>query len=489
MKKRNEVEMTKGQSAAKGYIQKKHEAIIEMFNENHDAGKNIYSLPIYDVSFMNISSGSVYGPSNAAYLNGQMNALRREVLIKEYRKNPLLNEKLEQILEKNRGFQGVLNLNNELIKMGRRSKRVKDAIEEAKLAIEQTPLKPYFFTWNQGKNIYDVKGSKKFIVIQKFFFDSKGKKKDEDNDNDLENDNINDSKVSTKEEVKETPKQTNNEENEENKIFRTPKQIGIKEVGLFNYSQARVLPGLEEPKAFKRRMEAFERPVQNDEVKTLITALSKTSLFPIVRSVSLEAVAYMSSTAGIVNIPPSENFKSNLEELSVLAHEIAHSYGEAAERGFSDYKRFAREFYVEYDNKPEMRAAEELIANIAAGAFLSSFNIKSDPEQRESALIASNHSYDLGWGSLLRDKPDMVVKAVEMAEKIVNQMSFLVKKELKLMYEKDPTIPLPALAKEEIVSQKKKEELDPEIAKDYSPTIKEDQVSKVKKPPVYRRGR
>lgn len=481
-KDKNEVDSIKKETRESKFIRSKREAIIESFNHTIDSGKAMWELPVVSQNFMNLASGTIYGPANATFLHTQMRGKIEAMLIAEYRKHPVLNERMEKIIA-SKDLTKVLSLNNELIKAGLRNKKIKSALDEVHATISDKEIGPYFLTWNQGKNIYDFKGGNKFYVLHKFFYDVKGKSKEEDPSQEHETPDNNENKE--KPEIEEPQKENNEKEEFSFKALRQ----GEKVTDLFNRSQVKVLPGMEEPKAFLRRIAAFEKPVEPEEIKTLIQALTQTSIFPITRTSGKKSGSFYDGGAGVINVPPTEHFKNDIEELHTIAHEIAHSYGGAAELGISEYKRFQRDYYKDYSKDIRMRAAEELIANVTAGAFLNAFNIKSTSEERQSAFEKNNEVYDVGWATSLKESPNDVVKAIEMAEKVVNQMTFLVKKELKLMFEKNPNIPLPSLIKEELESQKRKEELDPEIANDYVPRFKDEEVkSKIKKPEPYRRG-
>lgn len=488
-KDKNEVDNIKKETRESKFIRSKRDAIIESFNHTIDAGKAIWELPVVNQNFMNLASGTIYGPANATFLHSQMRGKREAMLIAEYRKHPVLNERMEKIIA-SKDLTKVLSLNNELIKAGLRNKKIQSALDEVHESVSNKEIGPYFLTWNQGKNIYDFKGGNKFYVLHKFFYDVKGKSKEDEPNKDQENPENNEAKPeNTEKKIVEEQKKENEEKEEKEEFSFKALRQGEKVTDLFNRSQIKVLPGMEEPKAFLRRIAAFEKPVEPEEIKTLIQALTQTSIFPVMRTSGKKSGSFYDGGAGVINVPPTEYFKNDIEELHTIAHEIAHSYGGAAELGFSEYKRFQRDYYKDYSKDIKMRAAEELIANVTAGAFLNAFNIKSTSEDRQSAFEKNNEVYDIGWATALKESPNDVVKAIEMAEKVVNQMTFLVKKELKLMFEKNPSIPLPSLIKEELESQKRKEELDPEIANDYVPRFKDEEVkSKIKKPEPYRRG-
>ena len=479
----------KKQTSEANYIQGRKEAIIRSFTETIEDGKNIWDLPIVNQSYMNLASGTIYGPSNASYLNDQLKSFMVNLQLEEISNSKVLAphvRKIQDDLQSENIVARIYDIPKRLRVLAESDPIVKREMNKINARINQRQTDSYFMTYNQAKNTYDCTGAKKFYVIHNFFFDIKKKKEEQEaeNKNDPEN-----KKPSGKD--PEIIEPENQEQENDDAVFSF-RQRGMKRTDLFNYSHLKVREGLQEPKAYTRRKLAFEKPVEPEEIRTVIKVLEKLSPLPVTRiKMAKGSSSFQSDLAGSINLPPSDYFKSDLVELNTLAHEIAHAYGHLARNKSDEFKKFYRECHEKYSQDNKYRAEEELIANVTAGAFLCAFNIRSNSDERMEAFLANNETYDKGWASLLSKDHSAVVRAVEMAEKITSHMSYMVKKELEVMYEKDPTVKIPPFVLEEISSKKKKKDLDVDILNDYSPTFKDDGVdySKRKRNTPYRRGR
>jgi antirestriction protein ArdC len=70
----------------------------------------------------------------------------------------------------------------------------------------------------------------------------------------------------------------------------------------------------------------------NEEAKVILEALEATSPVKITRVTDFNSSSgsYYVPSAEFINLPPSSLFRNVIEEISTLAHEIAHSWGIAA---------------------------------------------------------------------------------------------------------------------------------------------------------------
>lgn len=470
-------------ATASSYIENKTNAIVGKFLEDMSEGKSIYDVLITRKPLMNLVTGTIYGPNNTIFLENQMINLERNELVRVMRQYPVLNEAIEKVIAE--GDLGkTLNIQNEIVKRAQKNKKIKQAFDECMEEYsKKSNLTSFFTTFVGGKNVYDFKGSNRMNIIQNFYLEINKPK--------LEKDETEEDKqeVVQKEEKE---KEVENENEKDDKVIKnTFLKKSQKITGVFNTGQLKVLPGIEIPKSHARRIDAYEKKVEMAEVTTLVKAIEKASLYPIVRMP--EGGAYFNRGTSLIVVPNTDSFKSPVEELHVIAHEMAHSYAFAAESGIKEYNRFKRDCYRDYHKDIKCRAKEELIANIAAGAVVASFNIETSSEDRERAFKIGNDSYDHGWSKTLGENipKEDIMEIADMADKISGQIIFLIKKELTLMYENDKTVKMPSLIKEEIVSNYKKLNLDPEAFEDQVPTFKNEKNLNAgwKKPENLRRKR
>lgn len=449
------------------------DSIIESFNQTVAEKKPIWEMGIVDCSYMNPASGTVYGAMNAAYLNSQMNRRRLEIQIEEYQKSPLLTAKIREIMvNKEDGlFITPYDIIKKLRLAGDENKEVHKELKKADKRIEKHEVSPYFMTYNQLKHIYDHAGAKGYFVLQVFVDQGKKvKNKDE------------------KEEEKEEEEKDLGDiiddalEGKNKKTFNIGKgKVSSIAVCVYNYSDMKVKPDLEEPEGYKRRMELFQKEVMPAEIKTVMESLINISPFPISRVFGDGSSAFFNETLGVVNVAPSKYYKSDLEEIHDIAHEISHAYGGAANMGMKEYKKYARDCYVNYEpknfrGKLVHRPEEELVANLSATMLLNMFNLKATEEERMAAYEKNHEVYDHGWASHLKDNIEAVYRATKMADKISKNLFYKVKEDLKLRYAKDPNLALPPYIKDQFDNENNKQKLDSSYKTDFTPKIKDEKT-------------
>ena len=119
--------------------------------------------------------------------------------------------------------------------------------------------------------------------------------------------------------------------------------------------------------------------------------------------------AYYSVLTDKIHLPKSEKFIGNYEYNSTVLHELSHATG-AIHRLNRDIKNiFGSEAY----------AYEELIAEISS-CFMSS---KLQIEQTESH-VKNHKAYVQSWIHAIKEKPEVLIKAIQQAEKTTAYMEF-----------------------------------------------------------------
>lgn len=480
-----------GETVKKGkdsyYLSKKEEmrdAIINSFNDSVDKGKAIWEMPIFEASFMNPASGVVYGPLNSAYISSQLNRKRIDIQLKEYHKIPVLSERIKSLFKKAEFFGDIFGVIAQIRKEGSENEKIGKALKIADKEISNKEISPYFMTYNQLKNTYSNFGSSAFHVLH--VFPVQIKKANKEDVEDLKN-NADESQEFIVESISEE-----NKKEEQVISFNLPGKMSRTVTRVFNYSDLKVKKDLEEPKGILRRMEMFEKTVEDEEIKTIIESLVNVAPFPVMRVTDKKSSAFFSESLGVINVAPTKYFKSSLEELHTIAHEVAHSFAGAANIEMKGYKKYKRECYDNYHSMDKKyRAEEELVANVGATMLLTYFNIRATEEDRMEAFNKNHEVYDHGWAGSLKADHKAVYRAVDMADKIVRDLSFKIMKDLTLRFEKNPDLPLPAFIKDSLETKQRKQKLDETVRDEFCPTFKEETVMKKQheKDKPYRRGR
>lgn len=240
---------------------------------------------------------------------------------------------------------------------------------------------PFFMTYKQAadQGMQVKKGSKGYTIVKKF-----GKK-------------IGEYKVK-------------DEETKEEKsvdLYRSSRSLD----NVFNISD---MDG--EPSAkMKMYMDFGKTPASSEEVKVILEALIETSPVSIERKyLGEKATCYYSPTTDKINMAPSATFASGIEEVSTLAHEIGHAYG--------DERRYNRTCAKLYHTDKKYRAEEELVANLTALAIVNHFGLTSTESEKEEAFLKNHDAYDVGWATHLKSNPEVIFEAADAADKTSGKM-------------------------------------------------------------------
>lgn len=197
----------------------------------------------------------------------------------------------------------------------------------------------------------------------------------------------------------------------------------------------------------KRNMQiSFNKstPVETDNI---LKSLINSSPVPIQRITdgSVSSSSYYAPSMDFINVPPSAMFKNTLEEISTIAHEIAHSWGHES--------RLKRESLKNYSESKEIRAEEEIVANVAAQAVIQHFGIETTQEDRQSTFSKNHDVYDFGWARNLKDKPDVILRAIDAADKTASKIIEAVELDLTQRLKENPQLEIPEFAKERIMKR------------------------------------
>ena len=195
------------------------------------------------------------------------------------------------------------------------------------------------------------------------------------------------------------------------------------------------------PARFQKLIDAYANTPTPAEVETVFQSLVDTMPTKLRRSNSAEGASnYYSPSLDFVNLAPSAQFKSRLQELSTLAHEVAHSYGHSSRKN--------RESLARYAEDPSFRGYEELVANLAAQAVMKHFNLRMKDGERsdlDSAFVANHNTYDVGWAARLSDTPQKILEAANDADRAASEMIFKIEQDLALKLEANPALPVPEI--------------------------------------------
>lgn len=193
------------------------------------------------------------------------------------------------------------------------------------------------------------------------------------------------------------------------------------------------------PPRFQKLIDAYTKTPTPAEVETVFQSLVDTMPTKLRRSTSAEGMSnYYSPSLDFVNMAPSVQFKSRLQELSTLAHEVGHSYGHSSRKN--------RESLARYSEDPSFRGYEELVANLAAQSVIKHFNLRMSDDERselDSAFLSNHNTYDVGWASKLTAAPQKILEAANDADRTASEMIFKIEQDLALKLKANPDLPVP----------------------------------------------
>lgn len=193
----------------------------------------------------------------------------------------------------------------------------------------------------------------------------------------------------------------------------------------------------------KLYMDFGKTPPAPEEITTILEALIETSPVSIERKYLGErSTCYYSPTTDKINMAPSSTFASAIEEVSTLAHEIGHSYG--------DERRYKRTCAKLYHTDKKYRAEEELVANLTALAIVNHFGLTSTETEKEDAFLKNHDAYDVGWATILKKTPDVIFSAANAADKTSGKMIEEIENLLIQKLKTNPDLAISPLIKERL---------------------------------------
>lgn len=197
----------------------------------------------------------------------------------------------------------------------------------------------------------------------------------------------------------------------------------------------------------KRNMRINTENPTEEHIAALVAALEASSPVKVLRTGSFtsRSGSFYSPSHDVVNIPPSPFFKTPVNEMSTLAHEIAHSWGHE--------DRFNRDSLKDYSKDDRIRAEEELVANVAAQAVLNHFNVQMTTEDSQESFSTNHDVYDFGWASHLKTDREAVERAMFNADKTAAKIIHALELELVNQYQANPDLPVSEFTKERILNK------------------------------------
>lgn len=189
-----------------------------------------------------------------------------------------------------------------------------------------------------------------------------------------------------------------------------------------------------------------------EEVDVIYNSLIETMPTELKRDPYSKQNYYLPLTDVIV-MAESKHFKSKLHELSVLLHEVSHSYGHESRKN--------RESLEKYDEDPIYRGYEELVANLSAQSIIKHFNLKLNDDQKNDvteAFFENHNNYDSGWLKELKKDKTMLFKAINDADRTANEIIFKLENNLKLKYENNAELEISDFLKARLTNKVDKED-------------------------------
>jgi len=175
-----------------------------------------------------------------------------------------------------------------------------------------------------------------------------------------------------------------------------------------------------------------------------------------------EGKNYYLPMADEIVLANSELFRSTLNEISTMTHEMAHSTGHK--------DRLDRPSLYRYNEKESFRGFEELVANFSARAMTDKFGLSKN---EMSQTYSDNHdAYDAGWmRCVLAENPMLIFEATKQAELAYRKILKPLEEKIKL----DPILGEKFFPKESEVTDfltNKENALKEKSKKQYKPKIK-----------------
>ena len=172
----------------------------------------------------------------------------------------------------------------------------------------------------------------------------------------------------------------------------------------------------------KRWLKDEKKPTldNNEEMILFRNALEASSECPILRHKSSKN--YYLPPLDHIKLSNSDLFKSTLQEISTMAHEMAHATGHES--------RLNRETVYTYAKSDCNRGYEELVANFASRGLTEKYRL---PEKEVKASYLNNHdSYDMGWMiPVIKEDIKLVFDAAQDANRAFKRVDNKFQEELK----------------------------------------------------------
>ena len=172
-------------------------------------------------------------------------------------------------------------------------------------------------------------------------------------------------------------------------------KLSTRYIGVFNADEVEGMPPLE--------------IVQRSDISQdiLLDRLSENMGVPILNDGGDRA--YYSPDTDTIHLPAPGSFTSTYDYNSTALHELSHSTGHSSRLARLNHASFGSEEY----------AYEELVAEMCACFMGTELQTEAT-----SAHIENHKAYVQSWIQAIREKPDMLVKAIKDAERAANYMDY-----------------------------------------------------------------
>jgi DNA primase catalytic core len=158
------------------------------------------------------------------------------------------------------------------------------------------------------------------------------------------------------------------------------------------------IKGVELPKVTRR-----EPPAPSEIEKIVLASYANAPEINFLASDS----AYWDPATDTINLPKREQFSSEEDFLDTLFHELTHSTGH-------ENRLNRKDLLANYGTHKNVRAREELIAEIGGAIISQMFNI--------DAAFDNSLSYIQGWSTFLKEEPNALFEASSLASKAVEHI-------------------------------------------------------------------